>query len=124
MNLEIITVYNEGIGGGGTGGLININTKLKNVGTVSIDELVITITTLNSSNYQMHRLISPDNYLSPSEDHEVRQNFIGNHYETYYIQINIAFYSNGKNYNKTLSHKTYEDPMNIKFEDEIFDWGF
>jgi flagellar basal body-associated protein FliL len=124
VNLEIITVYNEGVGGGGTGGMININTKLKNIGTVKIDDLTITVTVFNSTDHQMDKLVSPDNQISPSNDREIKINFIGNHYETYYIEVELSFYSNQKNYDDDYSYKTYEDSMNIKFEDEIFEWGF
>ena len=124
VNLEVITLYNEGIGGGGTGGMININTKLKNSGTVSIEDLEITITIINETNFQRGELESSGLTLSPSEDEELKLNFIGNHYLTYYIFIDLVFYANGDEYTKSYSYKTYEDPMNIKFEDDISDWGF
>ena len=124
VDLKIVTLYNEGIGGGGTGGMININTKLKNSGTVSITDIDITITVFNVTNVQRGELESTGNTLSPAEDHEFKLNFIGNHYLTYYIFIDISFYASGEEYTKSYSYKTYEDPMNIKFEDEVSDWGF
>ncbi len=124
VNLEIITVYNEGIGGGGTGGMININTKLENIGTLKLDDLTITITVLNSTKYQMDRLVTSNIQISPSNDKEIKLNFIGNHYETYYIELELSFYSNQDDYKKSYSYVTHEDPMNIKYEDEIFEWGF
>jgi hypothetical protein len=124
VNLEIVTLYNEGIGGGGTGGMININTKLKNSGTVSIEDIEITITVMNETNVQRGDLESTGITLDPSEDQELKLNFIGNHYLTYFIFVDIIFYASGDEYTKSYSYKTYEDPMNIKFEDDISDWGF
>ena len=123
VNLEIITLYNEGIGGGGTGGMININTKLKNSGTVSIEDIDITIIVMNETNVQRDELESTGITLSPSEDHELKLNFIGNHYLTYFIFVDVTFYASGDEYTKSYSYKTYEDPMNIKFEDDVSDWG-
>lgn len=104
--------------------MININTKLENIGTLKLDDLTITITVLNSTKYQMDKLVTSDIQISPSNDREVKLNFIGNHYETYYIELELDFYSNHKDYKKSYSYVTHEDPMNIKYEDEIFEWGF
>ena len=124
VTLDLKTTYHEATGGGGTGGLININSKIINSGTVAIDDLIITVSLFNSTKTLLANETYVDSRILPDGNHELKLVANGNCYETFYIRIELQFFAAKTEYYEQYVYTTHEDTMNIGFEDSIFDWGF
>jgi len=118
-SLDVQTVYHERLGGGSTGGGININILFSNGGTRKITGLEYTLTVINQSDAQVLRVTENVGQLEARDHQEVSNGFIGNHLETYYITLSISFSAEGKNFKKDFSYKTEEDAMNLDFRDTV-----
>jgi hypothetical protein len=121
VDLEIKTLYHERIGGGSTGGGINVNIQLTNKGTVDIEGLGITVNIINETDSLMKSESLSMGDIEPHDVQEAAMDFIGNHLETYYITISVKFSSNGEAFAKDYSYKTYEESMNIVFVSDVKD---
>jgi len=119
--LSIETVYHERLGGGSTGGGINLNLLLTNDGTTEINGIDVDVTVINQTNVQMSKITNYISNLQRGENQEIKTDFIGNHFETYYISIRISFSSGETFFSKDLSYKTTEDSMNLVFFDKVED---
>jgi hypothetical protein len=124
VTIDLKTIYHEATGGGGTGGLINVNTKIVNSGTVEARDLEVKVEVLNSTK----KLLTNDTYyediLSPGESYELKLTTNGNCFETFYIVVEVQFDTSNKDFYEKYEYKTHEDAMNIGFQDSIFEWGF
>ncbi len=118
-SLSVKTIYHERLGGGSTGGGININILFTNDGTRSITGLDYTLTVINQSDVQILRASQNVGQLDSGADKEVRNDFIGNHLETYYITLSISFTVEGESFSEDFSYKTEEDAMNLDFRDSV-----
>ena len=123
VTLDVRTVYHEATGGGGTGGLINVNSKIINSGTVEARGVEISVKLLNSNKSVLVNKSYYQNILSPGESHELKLITNGNCYEDYYIIVEIQFETSNSEFIEKYNYKTHEDVMNIGFEDSIFQWG-
>jgi len=119
VDLEIKTLYHERIGGGSTGGGINVNVLFSNKGTEDIEGLSLVLTVINQTDQLMKQDSMSVGDIEPHEASEAYVDFIGNHLDTYYITLSVKFSSGGESYSKDYSYKTYEDAMNIVFLSEV-----
>lgn len=119
VDLEIKTLYHERIGGGGTGGGININILFSDKGTTDIEGLSIVMNVINQTDALMIRESLAVGDINPHEAQEASVDFVGNHLETYYITLSVRFSSDGESFAKDYSYKTYEDSMNIVFVSDV-----
>jgi hypothetical protein len=124
ITIDLKTVYHEATGGGGTGGLINVNSKFVNSGTVEVDNFKISITILNSTQIVLVNNTFDQDIVSPGDSHELKLTTNGNCFETFYIILEIQFDMGKNEYSKKYLYETHEDAMNIGFKDSIFDWVF
>ena len=118
-DLSVRTVYHETPGGGGTGGVINVNVLLKNSGNTDIEDLSIDVKVLNSTGRYMSGQIGRDVAISPGRCAELKINFVGSQYDTYAISIHLRFESRSGTTIANLDHVTREDEMNLVFIDEL-----
>jgi hypothetical protein len=123
VNIDLKTVYHEATGGGGTGGLINVNTKVVNSGTVEARDFQMTLSVYNSTEVLLINKTYSNDILSPGKEYELKVVTNGNSYEDFYITLEVEFTTSDNDYFERYNYKTYEDPMNIDFEDSIFKWG-
>lgn len=118
IELNVVTVYRES-----SGLAINVDSKVKNEGTLSIQHFTMNITVLNSSNGVVAK---GDFYLADLEAHSSHSfdnvYFFGDQYEPYHIQIKINFESSGKGYSEVFDH-TVKEYMHIRYEDKFMRWG-
>lgn len=119
--LTVQTVYHERMGGGSTGGGININILFKNDGTTQIGAIEYSLTVINQTNDFMAKSKGNIAPLDRGEIGEITASFIGNHFETYFISLTVSFKSNGEGFSKDFSYMTEEDSMNLMFVDKIKD---
>jgi hypothetical protein len=118
-DLSIKTVYHERMGGGSTGGGININILFTNSGTTQIKGLTYVLNVLNQTDVHIKSLTDVVTLIEPGDDTEIATSFIGNHFDTYYISLTINFQSDGGTYSADFSYKTTEDAMNIIFQSHM-----
>ena len=123
VTIDARTVYHEATGGGGTGGLINVNSKIENSGTVEARDFQVSVSVYNSTRKLLTNSTYTKSILSPGQSHEVKLSAQGNCYEDFYIIVEIQIQTSGDDYYEKYNYKTYEDAMNIGFEDSIFSWG-
>jgi hypothetical protein len=124
VTIDFKTTYHEATGGGGTGGIINVNTKFINTGTTDIEDFSITVTILNSTESILINKKFQQDLVAPGDSHEIKLTTNGNCFETFYIILETQFNSDKSEYNEKYLYTTHEDAMNIGFEDTIFEWGF
>jgi hypothetical protein len=124
VTVELDTVYHEAIGGGGTGGAINVNSKFENSGTVEIQNFILTVSLLNSSKGRLVDDTYSMDLVEPGDSHELKLFTYGNSFEKFFIIVEIEFETNDREFNKKYLYETHEPTMNIGFEEEIFEWGF
>jgi hypothetical protein len=124
VTLDLKTIYHEATSGGGTGGLINVNTKATNSGTVEVRDFQISVDVLNSTRDLLVNDTYEKNILLPGQSYELKVATNGNCLETFYIIVEVQFKTSNDEYYEKFMYKTHEDAMNIGFEDTIFDWGF
>lgn len=124
ITLDFKTVYHEATGGGGTSGLFNINTKFKNSGTIEVNNFVLSLKVYNSTRAVLQSKVYESDFISAGESKQIKIISNGNCFETYYIEIEVEFFVDNEEYYEKFNYETYEDAMNIGFEDTIFDWGF
>ena len=124
VTIDLRTGYHEALGGGGTGALINVNSKFINSGTIEIEDFQMTVTVLNSSQHVLTTDSFEQELISPGEDYELKLKTNGNCFETFFIELIVQFSTKDKDYHEKYLYKTHEDTMNIGYDDTIFDWGF
>lgn len=124
VTIDLKTIYHEATSGGGTGGLINVNSKVINSGTVEVRDFKITLSVLDSNKTLLINDSYSKNILSPGQDYELKLITNGNHLTTFYMILEVQFETSNNEYYEKYMYKTHEDAMNIGFEDTIFDWGF
>jgi len=114
-DLRVRIVYHETPGGGGTGGIMNINVVLDNRGNRDISGLDCGVSVTRDG-----RPVSADSVadvsLPPGDIAEVRLVIIGSQYYTYSIISHIRFECRGQTYMADLSCVTVEDEMNQVFD--------
>lgn len=118
IELIIITDYKES-----SGLVINVDSKVKNEGTLDVQHFTMNITVLDEN----ERVVAKGNYyladLDPHSSHSFNNTyFYGDQYATYHIMIKIRFESSGKEYSKNFDHTVKEYIYQI-FEDKIMSWG-
>ena len=121
--LDLRTNYHEALGGGGTGGLINVNSKFINSGTVDIENFNITVTVLNNTKILLVEETYDQALVKPGDNYELKLATNGNCFETFYIIVELNFETQKNEYSRKYLYETYEEAMNIGFEDSIFNWG-
>jgi hypothetical protein len=118
LELNVITAYAEG-----TGLVINIDSKVKNEGTLGVTHFSMNITVLNSSNYVVAK---QDYYLADLGAHSAHSfdniHFFGDQYEPYHITINIDFESEGGHYTENYEH-TVTESIQQRWEDKFSQFG-
>jgi hypothetical protein len=117
--LSVRTIYHETPGGGGTGGVINVNIVMENTGNQGVDGLSFEIGIKNSTGAYMTGRSGQDLSIPPGKNAEIKLNFVGSQYDTYEIKIHIRFDSGGDTTISDLLHRTVEDEMNLVFEDDL-----
>ena len=124
VTIDLKTYYHEATGGGGTGGLINVNSKFLNSGTEEVENFIITVTILNNTKDILVKKTYEQDIVEPKDSEELKLSTNGNAFETFYIIVELEFETQKNQYSKKYLYETHEDTMNIGFEDSIFDWGF
>lgn len=115
--LEIRTVYHEAPGGGGTGGMINLNVLLTNWGNREVEDLDCTAVIRETGGSEMGRGIIEGESLLRKDNVEIVIQFVGSQFNTYDIELSIRFGCTGNTYINEFSYSTFEDQMNIVFVD-------
>jgi hypothetical protein len=123
VTMDFKTVYHEATGGGGTGGLINVNTKFINSGTVQVDDFQMTVSVLDAARELLTNGTYEQGIVYPGDSYELKLTTNGNSFEKFYITLEIVFDTEKNEYTKKYLYETHEVAMNIGFEDSIFDWG-
>lgn len=118
-DLEVRTVYHEAPGGGGTGGTININVLMTNLGNRDVRSLKcdVTLSIMDGGVVTRHSM-GPDNLVN-DENIEVKITYIGSHYDTYLIDLKVSFECSGNSFSETMSYRTIEDTMNLVFIENL-----
>jgi hypothetical protein len=118
-DLEVRTVYHEAPGGGGTGGTININVLLTNLGNRQVGSLECdVVVSVEGSGIVARHSLGPET-LGQGENVEIKIAHIGSHYDTYILDIDLSFDCSGNSLSKDLSYETEEDVMNLVFVENI-----
>ena len=118
-DLEIKTVYHEGIVGGGTGGSINLNVLLTNEGNREIEKLDCRITVRERYGGIVTEKDIEGVSLGKGENTEVMIHFTGSHFSTYVIDLDTSFECRDDTHSDKFVHETHEDVMNIIFVDNL-----
>jgi hypothetical protein len=118
-NLEIRTVYHESPGGGGTGGVINVNVLLTNWGNRKASSLECSVIITNITGHEVARNNIDDMSLSRGDNAEIKLSFVGSQYSDYIINIDVSFSSTGGTKSADIEHRTVEDQMNLVFVNNI-----
>jgi len=118
-DLEVRTVYHEAPGGGGTGGTININILLTNLGNRDVSSLDCHATIYIKGGGVVTRHSIVDEVLTQGENVEIKLVHIGSQYETYRLDIDVSFDSVGNSHLENLEYETREDLMNMVFVENI-----
>lgn len=117
--LEVRTVYHESPGGGGTGGVINVNILLTNRGNRGLTGLDCSVNVVEANGTEMTRGGIEGGSLLSRDNTEIRLSFIGSHYSTYMIIVVVVFGSMGNTITAEIEHSTIEDSMNLVFVDTV-----
>ncbi|RLF68833.1 MAG: hypothetical protein DRN57_02830 [Thermoplasmata archaeon] len=118
-NLEVRTVYHESPGGGGTGGVINVNVLLTNWGNREISDLDCRVVVDQVGGGEMARNEAPDLVLGRGENAEIKLSFIGSQFADYKISISLSMICSGSTTERVLVHETEEEQMNLVFVDNL-----
>jgi len=100
---------------------INVDSELRNGGTVAVDGLVLEISVVNSTDQQ----VGGQNYtvtsIGPFSPPEKLQaiSFRGDQYEGYTIIIDLTFRAGGRSFSEHWSHETKEPWMNQDFTETV-----
>ena len=118
-NLEIRTVYHESPGGGGTGGVINLNVLLTNWGNREVSDLECSVRVMDDNGREVARNNIDGMSLSRGDNAEIKISYIGSQYVDYTINIDVSFSAKGEDYERDIEHTTVEDQMNLVFVNNI-----
>lgn len=118
-NLEVRTVYHEAPGGGGTGGTININVLFTNLGNREIKSLECDAVVSVMGGGVVARHSSDPEDLVKGENIEIKITYIGSHYDTYLIDLDVSFECSGDSHSRSMSYRTVEDTMNLVFVENL-----
>ena len=99
---------------------INVDPELRNDGTVAVENVVLEISVVNSTDQQQ----GERNYTAPSiPPHSANRleaiTFRGSQYEDYTIIIDLSFSAGGHSYSEHWSHQTKEPWMNQDFTETV-----
>jgi hypothetical protein len=99
---------------------INVDSELRNGGTVSADDISLEISVVNSTDAQMGQgnysgSIGP--FSGPKKLDAIT--FRGSQYEDYTIIIDLKFSSGGRDYSRHWSHDTEEPWLNQEFTETV-----
>ena len=115
--------YHEAPGGGGTGGVINVNVLVTNEGTVNLEDFQLLLEVEDPDGNLMAR----ENYttsITPGEEKQPRLVFRGDQHLTYFIRLEVSFTAAGEDYRKTYSYNTHGEAMNQEWVEGIEAWAF
>jgi hypothetical protein len=124
VEVELTTVYHEATGGASSGGLINVNTQIKNVGTKSLEDINVSLEVTDSESEKIVASYSNSYYkIEIGEKEEPRVEFMGNHYLPYRIHVKIEFSADGKIFSREFTYNTGDkEAMNLIYKEKIFEW--
>ncbi|MFO8051095.1 MAG: hypothetical protein R6V01_05280 [Thermoplasmatota archaeon] len=117
--LEVRTVYHETPGGGGTGGVLNVNVLLTNKGNRDVEDLTCIVRVRDMKEEVLSFEEVENVFLSGRENMELKLVMVGSHYERYRITVEVLFSSLGKTYMDDLEYQTREDAMNLVFVENL-----
>jgi hypothetical protein len=100
VTIDLKTNYHEATGGGGTGGLINVNSKFINSGTVDVENFIITVTVLNKTKDILVKKTYEQDIVEPKDNYELKLVTNGNSYETFYVIVELEFETDDNDYSK------------------------
>ncbi len=112
---ELVVQYNEGLLGG-----INVDARVENHGTRSLDSLVITISVQDSSDTPVTESYTwTGSVASHSRAGVDAVSFQGDQWETYHIFVSWEYDSGGRHYQGSDYLSTEGDAMNMWFSVEM-----
>ncbi len=118
VELNVVTQYRES-----SGLSINVDSKVVNMGTLDLRQVILNITVLDSSSGVV---AEAQHYASSIDAHTTRRfdniQFFGDQYENYEIVIHIEFESSGRGYSKEYSHNVGEYMLS-RWDDTYMKWG-
>jgi len=123
VGAELTVVYHEASGGGGTGGVININIKVENTGNLPLDDIEVRFIVQNDTGSPQANASDTHYQIAPGGEEEFKNFFFGSQYEDYTIIIDISFDAGDIRYSETYTYETWEPDMTIQFTEKISDWG-
>ena len=100
---------------------INVDPELRNGGTVSVDDLTLKISVLNSTDGEMGHKDYVESSIGPFSGPTKLDaiSFRGSQYEEYTIFIELHFSSGGRDFDRHWSHDTEEPWMNQEFTETV-----
>jgi len=117
--LEVRTVYHESPGGGGTGGVMNVNVLLTNMGNREVSSLTCNVVVMSDGSTVHGRSEGGSISLSRMEVAEISMHFTGSQYEEYTITVSLSFNCCGNTEVEDLEFTTSEDEMNLVFVEKV-----
>ena len=117
--LEVRTVYHETPGGGGTGGIINVNVLLTNKGNRQIEGLKCQASVMGPGGRIMDMTSAEGLSISPGNNAELKMVFTGSQYDDYDIEVHLRYDCRGQTHIHDLAHTTSEDEMNLVYVDDL-----
>lgn len=122
VQLDILTMYHEDPGSGGTGGNIRVNVLLENSGTLVIKDLELVLAVEDGEGNLLARSYH-NTTISPGNDAQPRVSFRGDQYATYFIQLRISFVSNDDRFEEVYRYDTSGEAMNQPHSETMGAWG-
>jgi hypothetical protein len=100
---------------------INVDSELRNGGTVAVEDLTVEISVVNTTDQEMAGRNYTVRSISPFSEPERLDaiTFRGSQYEEYTIIIDLEFSSGGQKYSGHWSHETEEPWMNQDFTETV-----
>lgn len=99
---------------------INVDAELRNGGTVSVDDVALEISVVNSTDQeQAGHNYTPSSIAPHATYRGEAMTFRGSQYEDYTILIDLRFSAGGRSYSEHWSHETKEPWMNQEFTEMV-----
>ena len=110
--MHVITVYHEG-----STGIINVNVKLDNRGTVDAEKVSVHVLVSNATAVFLDET-AETTQISPRESHEFKMHFVWDQYEHYVIEVTVDFDTESEHFSEEFVHRP-GGYMTERFEDTM-----
>lgn len=112
-SLHVHVLYHEAIGGGGVGGIIDVNLMVENTGNRVAEYVEGFIAVLGEDGGEVMHLNVSFSDLAPGDVEEARGYFIGDQFQNYRIVVTLTYSIGGKGGETQRELQINEDYMNV-----------